>query len=62
MILGDFNLMRNPNDRYRIGGDTNNMLLFSTIIQAHDLEEIPLEAREILYKEQHATISTSRKT
>jgi hypothetical protein len=59
MILGDFNLMRNPNDRNRIGGDTNNMLLFNTVIQAHDLEEIPLKAREILYMEQHATISTS---
>jgi hypothetical protein len=28
MILGDFNLMRNPTDRNRTGGDKNNMLLF----------------------------------
>jgi hypothetical protein len=45
MILGDFNLMRNPTDRNRTGGDTNNMLLFNTVIQIYDLEEIPLKGR-----------------
>jgi hypothetical protein len=37
MILGDFNLMRNPGDINKNGGDTNNMLLFKTVIQVHDL-------------------------
>jgi hypothetical protein len=45
MILGDFDLMRNPSDRNRTGGDTNNMLLFNTLIQIHDLEVIPLKGR-----------------
>ena len=45
MILGDFNLIRSPNDRNRDGGDVNNMLLFNRIIQQLDLEEIPIKGR-----------------
>jgi exonuclease III len=45
MLMGDFNLIRNPGDRNRSGGDSNNMLLFNTVIQVHDLEEIPLKGR-----------------
>jgi hypothetical protein len=45
MVMGDFNLIRNPGDRNRSGGDSNNMLLFNTVIQVHDLEEIPLKGR-----------------
>jgi hypothetical protein len=43
MILGDFNLIRSPENRNREGGDVNNMLLFNRIISQHDLEEIPLK-------------------
>jgi hypothetical protein len=32
MILGDFNLIRAPEDRNRPGGDSNNMMAFSTVI------------------------------
>jgi hypothetical protein len=35
--------MRNPNDRNRNGGDTNNMLLFNTVIQAHVWNKYPLK-------------------
>ena len=45
MILGDFNLIRSPENRNRAGGDANNMLLFNSIIQNLDLEEIPLKGR-----------------
>jgi hypothetical protein len=45
MILGDFNIMRSPNNRNRPGGDNNNMLLFNNIIQYLNLEEIPLKGR-----------------
>jgi hypothetical protein len=45
MILGDFNLIRCPENRNRAGGDNNNMLLFNNIIQHLDLEEIPLKGR-----------------
>jgi hypothetical protein len=45
MLVGDFNLIREPENRSRPGGDNNNMLYFNTVIQAHDLEEIPLKGR-----------------
>ena len=45
MILGDLILIICPQDRNRGGGDKNNMLLFNSAIQAHDLEEIPLKGR-----------------
>ena len=43
--MGDFNLIRDSFDRSRPGGDTNNMLAFNSVIQAHDLEEISLKGR-----------------
>lgn len=45
IVMGDFNLIRGPNDRNRAGGDPNNMLLFNDIIQTLDWEEIPLKGR-----------------
>jgi endonuclease/exonuclease/phosphatase family metal-dependent hydrolase len=43
--MGDFNLIRSTEDRNRPGGNINNMLLFNSLIQQHDLEEIPLKGR-----------------
>jgi hypothetical protein len=45
MLVGYFNLIREPKNRSRPRGDNNNMLYFNTVIQAHDLEEIPLKGR-----------------
>jgi hypothetical protein len=45
ILMGDFNLIRSPENRNRGGGDNNNMLLFNSIIQHPDLEEIPLKGR-----------------
>jgi hypothetical protein len=45
MILGDFSLIRSPDNRNREGSDVNNMLLFNRIISHLDLEEIPLKGR-----------------
>jgi hypothetical protein len=45
MIMDNFNLIREPDDRNRRGGDTNNMLIFKILIPSHDLEEIPLKGR-----------------
>lgn len=43
LIVGDFNLIRSPNDRNIAGGDNNNMMtMFNNIIVNHDLVEIPL--------------------
>lgn len=39
MIMGDFKLIRGPEDRNRPGGDHNNMMLFNSIILQHDLME-----------------------
>jgi hypothetical protein len=45
MMLGDFNLMRSPENRNRLRGNANDMLLFNDIIQHLDLVEIPLKDR-----------------
>jgi endonuclease/exonuclease/phosphatase family metal-dependent hydrolase len=45
MLVGDFNLIRELDNRSRPRGDNNNMIYFNTVIQAHDLEEIPFEGR-----------------
>jgi hypothetical protein len=45
ILMGDFNLIRSPENRNRGGGDNNIMLLFNSIIQHLDLEEIPLKGR-----------------
>jgi hypothetical protein len=45
LLTGDFNFIRDPQNRNRAGGDSNNMILFSSAIQALDLEEIPLKGR-----------------
>jgi exonuclease III len=42
LLVGDFNLIRRPEDRNRIGGDTNLMLKFNEAISNLDLIEIPL--------------------
>ena len=33
ILMGDFNLIRSPLDRNRPGGDTNNMLIFNSLLQ-----------------------------
>ena len=45
MLVGDFNLIRSPDDRNREGGDAHNMMLFNNVIQSHDLMEVPLKGR-----------------
>jgi exonuclease III len=45
IIMGDFNVIRAPEDISRTRGDCNNMMLFKAVIQDHDLEEIPLKGR-----------------
>lgn len=42
LILGDFNLIRNPTDRNRPGGDIQEMMMFNNAISYLDLTEIPL--------------------
>ena len=45
MIVGDFNLIRSPEDRNRPGGDVNEMLLFNEAISALGLTDLILKGR-----------------
>jgi hypothetical protein len=55
IIMGDFNMIRSNTDRNRPGGNTNNMLRFNSIIQEHDLEEIPLKERNYTWSNMQDT-------
>ena len=46
MLLGDFNLLRKPEDRNRDGGNLNEMLLFNEAISSLGLNEIVLQGRK----------------
>jgi hypothetical protein len=48
-MVGDFNLMRSPENRNRPGGDTNNMMLFNDIISHLNLVEVPLKNRSFTW-------------
>jgi hypothetical protein len=52
MVVGDFNLMRSPENRNKPGGNTNDMFLFNDIIHYLDLVEVPL--KDSIHMEQHA--------
>lgn len=43
LIVGDFNLYRNPSDRNRPGADYFDMLMFNAAISTLGLVEIPLK-------------------
>ena len=49
MILGDFNLIRGPDNRNKPGGDPNSMMIFNNIIINLDLVEIPLKGRSFTW-------------
>jgi endonuclease/exonuclease/phosphatase family metal-dependent hydrolase len=55
IIMGDFNMIRSNTDRNRPGGNTNNMLRFNSIIQEHDLKEIPLKGRNYTWSNMQDT-------
>lgn len=46
LIVGDFNLMRSPENRNRPGGDVTEMFLFNEAISAPRLVELPLHGRK----------------
>jgi exonuclease III len=46
IVVGDFNLMRKPQDRNREGGDLNEMFMFNDAISALALNEIVLQGRK----------------
>jgi endonuclease/exonuclease/phosphatase family metal-dependent hydrolase len=46
LVLGDFNLLRNPSDRNMSGGDVSETLLFNLAISALGLVELPLFGKQ----------------
>jgi hypothetical protein len=49
IVMGDFNFIRNPNDRNKPGGDVNDMLLFNDAISNLGLVELPLKGRKFTW-------------
>jgi len=49
LIVGDFNLIRRPEDRNREGGDIQEMFLFNEAISSLGLIEIPLRGRRFTW-------------
>ena len=49
LIVGDFNLIRRPEDRNREGGDIQEMFLFNEAISSLGLIEIPLHGRRFTW-------------
>ena len=49
MLLGDFNFIRAPENRNKVGGDHNSMMTFNSIIINLDLMEIPLNGRSFTW-------------
>ena len=45
LVIGDFNLIRKPEDRNKEGGDINEMFLFNEAINTLGLTELPLHGR-----------------
>jgi hypothetical protein len=54
LIVGDFNLIRSPNDRNKPGGNLNEMLLFNEAISNLGLIEIPMKGRKFTWSNMHA--------
>lgn len=46
---GDFNLIRNPENRNKPGGDITEMNLFNEVISDLDLVEIPFSGRNFTW-------------
>lgn len=49
LIMGDFNLIRRPEDRNKEGGDPQEMFLFNEAISNLGLVEIPLQGRRFTW-------------
>jgi hypothetical protein len=54
LIVGDFNLIRSPNDRNKPGGNINEMLLFNEAISNLGLIEIPLKGKKFTWSNMQA--------
>ena len=49
LLIGDFNLIRKPEDRNRPGGNTSEILLFNETISSLGLVKIPLHGKRFTW-------------
>lgn len=49
LLVGDFNLYRNPSDRNREGADYGDMLMFNEAISDLGLVELPLRGQRFTW-------------
>jgi hypothetical protein len=54
LIMGDFNFIRNPNDRNKPGGNITEMLQFNEAISNLGLIEIPFKGRKFTWSNMQA--------
>lgn len=57
LVVGDFNLMRKPEDRNREGADLNEIFLFNEAINKLDLIELPLHGRQYTWTNKQFPLS-----
>jgi hypothetical protein len=55
LLVGDFNLLRSPQDRNKPGGNINEMLIFNEAISNAGLVEIPLKGRRFTWSNMQDT-------
>ena len=46
ILLGDFNFIRSPATRNKLGGNVNDMLIFNDFIREQHLTELPIKGRK----------------
>lgn len=56
MLVGDFNLIRGPNNRNKPGRHVNEMLLFNEAISALGLIKIPLKGNRFTWSNNRKTL------
>ena len=60
LIIGDFNLIRRPEDRNKEGGDANEMYLFNEAISSLGLVDLPLMGRHFTWTNKQASLLLER--
>lgn len=51
LLVGDFNLIRNPDNKNKPGGDINEMLMFNEAISSLNIVEIPLKGNKYTWSD-----------
>jgi exonuclease III len=49
IVMGDFNFIRQPSDRNKLGGNVNDMLIFNEAISYLGIIELPMKGRKFTW-------------